>query len=226
MVSIMNKPTCLFSLALIAASFVFAADAQAEQIYEFAFEQSSYTVVEGSTVDITFLLRETVTNGDTARFAVGDNDGFFAFGVNADFSSFTGGAGSTVAATSDVAINAIFDDSTANDVALVGSTVDINGNSSNGNGIEIAETSPDVYELTLATLTVTAGELGSVTTFSLDDHTNTGGIFSLFADAFVIDSVATYGSTEVTVVSAIPEPASTLILVGVAGLGLVRRRRR
>ncbi len=222
----MNKPTCLFSLALIAASFVFAADAQAEQIYEFAFEQSSYTVVEGSTVDITFLLRETVTNGDVARLAVGGNDGLFAFGLNADFGSFTGGAGSTVASASDVAIEAIFDDAGANSVALVGSSVDVNGNTSNGNGIEIAATAPDVYELTLATLTVTAGDLGSVTTFTLDDHTNTAGIFSLFADAFVADSVAAYGSTEVTVVSAIPEPASTLILFGVATMGLVRRRRR
>ena len=222
----MKKPNSIFSFALVAAAFVFAVDSCNAQSYEFVFEQSDYTVTEGSTVDMTFLLRETVTGGETARLAVGGNDGLFTFGVNADFSSATGGAASTVASASDVAINAIFDDTAINSVALVGSSVDIFGATSNGStGLEVAPASPDVYEIELATITVTAGDVGSVTTYTLADHTNTAGIFSVFTDTFIADTIATYGSADVTV-TAVPEPTSALLLVGVAGMGLIRRRKR
>jgi len=219
----MKKPNNIFSLALLAIAFAFAGDVRA-QTYEIVFEQSNFNVFEGSTVDLDVLLRETVTGGTTARLESGNNDGLFSFAFNADFSATSGATGSTVASTADVLIEAIFDDTTFNDINLLGGSVDVVGVVDDTvDGIEVSETSPGVFEVSLATLTVTAGDADSVTTFSLADHTDNGDTF--FIDGFTADSTISYGSASVTVV-AVPEPASATMLIGLFGAGLMRRRKR
>ena len=225
MAKTMKKPNCVFSIAFAIAAFAVAASADAYQTYDFVFEQSNFNVTEGSTVDIDFLLRETITGGETARLAVGGGDGLFFYGVNADFSIFTGTAGSTVASDADVAINAIFDDPDSSVDLLAGSVDILGGTEDSDEGINVAPVSPNVFEVNLGTITVTAGDVGSVTTISLADHTNTAAVFTLFTDGTIIDDIATYGSTDVTVV-AVPEPTSALILAGIAGIGLIQRRRK
>lgn len=220
----MKKPKKIFLLALLATAFAFCSDARAQQSYEIVFGQSNYDVFEGSSVNVDVLLRETVTGGATARLASGNEDGLFAFAFNADFSSTTGATGSSVATTADVLIDAIFDDTTFNDVNLLGSSVDVTGVSSDTtDGVEVAETSPGVFEVPLATLVVTAGDLDSVTTFTLADHTNNGDTF--FIDGFTADPVINFGSSTVTVL-AVPEPGSAIVLAGLFGAGLLRRRKR
>lgn len=216
--------TKIFSIAFAVMAFCLVSKAEAQLSYEFRFGNSDYNVAPGSTVDIDFFLRETATGGSTPRLAPGNGNGLFSYGLNIDFSSFTGTAGSTIASDTDVAINAIFDDFTANDVTLVGSSADVTGVTTNANGEDGTEISTDVYEILLGTATVTAGDEGSVTTLTLADHTDTGGVFSTFADFFNVDAVATYGTANVNVV-AIPEPASGLILAGLAGVAMIRRRR-
>ena len=220
----MKKPNKIFLLALLAIAFAFTNDARAQQTYEIVFGQANYDVAEGSTVDLDVLLRETVSGGSIARLASGNDDGVFAFAFNADFSSTTGATGSTIASTADVLIDALFGDDSFNRIDLLGSTVDVVGVTENTtSGVEVSETSPGVFEVPLARLSVTAGDLDSITTFALADHTDNGDTF--FVDGFTADPVINYGSTTVTVV-AVPEPASATMLLGIFGVGLLRRRKR
>lgn len=217
----MNKILCTCLLAVSAVCFT-AVDAKA-QTYDLLFSQDDYSVFEGGTVDLTLLLRETVTGGQTARLAAGNDDGLFTWGVNVDFDTVSSGARSFVGSTSDVAINAIFDDTAASGVDLLGNSVDVTAATADPAGIDGTDLGGGIFELELATFTVTAGDLGSVTTFALADHTN-AAVDTIFGDATLIDTVANYGSASVTVV-AIPEPATaSLLLLGATGM-LVRRRK-
>jgi len=221
----MNTPTKIFTVAFAVFAALLTSDAQAQLSYEFYFDQANYTVAPGSTVDMDLFLRETSSGGSIPRLAVGNADGLFAFGVNVDFSSAVGGAASSIVSDADVAIDAIFDDFLANQVDDLGTSTDIFGAVQSVNGYENAETSPGVHEVHLATLTVTGGDDGSVTDFVIADHTDTAAAFTNFADFFVIDDIASYGSATVSVV-AIPEPATAMLLFsGLAGVGLLRRRR-
>lgn len=220
----MNTPTKIFTIAFAVFAALLTSEAQAQLSYEFYFDQANYNVLEGSNVDLDLFLRETATGGSTPRLEVGGDDGLFSYGVNVDFSSATGGAASTIAIDTDVAIDAIFDDTGSNDVDLLGSSADIFAATTNSNGYENSATSSGIHDVHLATITVTAGDAGSVTDFVIADHTDTAAAFTAFADFFTIDDIATYGSTTVTV-TAIPEPAAVMLLAGIAGVGMIRRRR-
>jgi len=220
----MNTPTKIFTIAFAVFAALLTSEAQAQLSYEFYFDQANYTVAPGSTVGMDLFLRETASGGSIPRLAVGNDDGLFAFGVNVDFSSAVGGAGSTIATDADVLIDVIFDDFLSNQVDDLGTSTDIFGAVTTVAGYENAETSPGVHDVHLATLIVTAGDDGSVTTFDIADHTDTAAAFTNFADFFVIDDIANYGSATVSVV-AVPEPAAAVLFASLAGFGMVRRRR-
>ena len=59
--------------------------------------------------------------------------------------------------------------------------------------------------------------------FPLHHHTNNGDTF--FIDGFTADPVINFGSSTVTVL-AVPEPGSAIVLAGLFGAGLLRRRKR
>lgn len=221
----MKKPVILNSIAMLfAIAFTFTAEVNAQQSYEFIFGQSNYDVTVGTTVDVDVFLRETVSGGSIARLADGGDDGLFGFAFNADFGTSTGGMGSTIVSSTDVLLNTIFDDTDFNNATIIGSSVDVIGQTTNTtSGIEVSPVSTGVFEVQLATLTVTAGDEGSVTTFTLADHLNNGD--TVFADLFTADPSLAFGSTSITVV-AIPEPASATILLGLFGAGFIRRRKR
>lgn len=196
----------------------------ADQIYDIDFDQSSYIVAPGGTIDVTILLRETVTGGDTARLAPGNNDGIFFMGVGLDFSSVASGPGSIIGAETDVTINPQFNDSFVNDIDLDlgASMLIVDAATTDPNGIEVGPVSANVYEVELATITFTAGALGSVTDLTLSDNPDLASL-TVFADSFVIDSIASYGSSSISVAT-VPEPTA-LGALGLIALGLLRRKR-
>ncbi|QEG22749.1 PEP-CTERM sorting domain-containing protein [Mariniblastus fucicola] len=222
----MNRSVKLFFLATF-ANFAGVAESKADQVYELVFEQPEYYVVEGSSVEVSIMLRETVTDGDVARLATGGFDGLVNFGICADFATSTGGAASTIESVSGVSLNPLFNDSLLNDLGILGDRLDLFGSTTNiFGGVEVGSDvgTPDVYELELATLLVDAGDVGNVTTYNLSDHENPL-LLSTFADGQLIDSVASYGGVNIFVTSAVPEPASATLLFGVGAALLLQRRR-
>ncbi len=218
----------IFTIAFAVAVSCLVSKSEAQLSYEFRFGASNYDVTPGSTVDIDFFLRETVSGGADSVLQPGNDDGLGSYGLNIDFSSIAGvGTGSTIACATDVVINTIFVDFIANDVTLLASSADVAGVTTDPNGEDGTLVSANIYEILLGTVTVTAGDEGTVTTFALSDHTDTATVFSTLIDDsnFIdIDATASYGSTTISVV-AIPEPAAAVILVGLAGFAAVRRRR-
>ena len=203
------------------------------QAYEFFFGQSSYAVDAGDTVDVTVFLRET-GNGSTPRLAPGGGDGLFSFDLTTDFSAFTGGSqGSSVNDTSDVTLNPEFSffNGEAADLTLADGSVRVQGTedfaaSDDGEfGVNGTLVAADVYELLLTTLTFTAGDSGTTTlVLSADLRPNGDPNETLFADQFQPSDAIFTGSQ--IVINAIPEPSSLMVLGGMFGGLILRRKRR
>ena len=219
--------------AALVLAIISSKTARAGVIYEIGFDSAVYNVNPGDSLDVQVLLRETVTDGDIARLAVGNFDGAISFGALVDYSTVAGGvSGATVGGAGDVTLNETdFDDVFFNDVSVdtVSKTISMAGFSTSLDGIEVAATAlgSGVYELELATINLTAsGVAGEQTTLSLLDL---DVLFddTVFNDFFAADADLIFGSATISNLSAVPEPGSCVVLAlcGVA-LGFRRRQRQ
>ena len=232
----------IVTITMMLFALTSAAPASADLFYDFVFDQNTYNANAGATVDVMVILRETATAGDTARLAPGDarggaaaGDGLFAFGLNVDFSSATGPPGSTVQTIDDVNLDPKFVHFSpkAGEVIVRAGDVDFEGTEDFiGNDADLMEGvtgnlisssgGTTIYELPLATLTFTAGAVGSNTTIAMSDNTSATSL-SFFADLTEIDATATYGTANIII--AVPEPGSLGILATLV-IGATLRRKR
>lgn len=217
-------------------------ESRAQNVYEFLFSQSTYTAANpGDTVPVSVILRETVSGGATARLAPGLDDGLISFAVQTLFGNVTGGPGSTVASAADVTSNPsptrFSTDEEIIEVLPTFLNIDSTESSAvagvvDGLGVNGVLTTPGVYELELFDVDFTAGAAGSVTTLELADLTAFDGFpfftptENFFADSLVIDTTATFGTSQIVVEgNAVPEPGSLLALGALMMGGMLRRRR-
>jgi len=105
---------------------------------------------------------------------------------------------------------------------------DLNNDLDGEDGISGTMVSANVYEAPLFLVEFAAGAAGSVTTLQLGDSTDSTQT-SFFAPPdeagrFEIDTVASYGSSQI-VVEGVPEPGSLLALSALMMGGMLRRRR-
>lgn len=214
----------------------FASESSAQNLYEFLFSQPTYTAVNpGDTVSATVLLRETVTDGSTPKLAPGGDNGIFFAALNMDFSSVTGGAGSTVTNAAPITFPTVeieLDSAGGGTPGLQvrGTDLDIRVTESLANdldggfGISGTQITPSVYEVELFSVEFNAGADGSVTGLRLGDSTEAAER-TFFADTVEIDEAATYGTSQIVVGATVPEPGSLLALGALMIGGMLRRRR-
>ncbi|QEG24152.1 PEP-CTERM sorting domain-containing protein [Mariniblastus fucicola] len=212
----------VFSLAIVA--LVACCSQGFAQTYSLGYDQTRYDVSPGDSVDVTLILTEEIADGETARLAGGGTDGLFAFGLGVDYSSFTGGAsGSTFGS---ITFNSDFLQSDPDFVQVFdsGSVVSFETSETSGQGVSGMMISPNEYQLELATLSFDAGAINSLTTLQLrtgEAPVTNPALF--FADGET--PAVGFGSTQIFV-NAVPEPGSAAILAIVAGVGVLRRRRK
>jgi hypothetical protein len=209
----------LFALVAIGTSHVNA------QTYTLGFDQAEYNVDPGATIDVTLVLTEEITGGETSRLDTAGS-GLFAFGLGVDYSAFTGAARGS--AFDSLIFNAEFlqndPDFTKIEDDTVNSIVSFETSETSGAGINGTSLSANLFELDLATLTFTAGDAASITTLQIGNGQSpitNPPIF--FADGSTPD--VAFGSGQI-IVSAVPEPGSAAILAVFACAGLMTRRRK
>jgi hypothetical protein len=202
----MHKAGMLLSVFVAALA---AAPGRADFMY--AFDQSSYTVATGQTVDVRVFLQETTS-------ALLSTDGLIAGGTRVNFS----GGSAAVLSSADILYNPAFDDpggpitSLSSGSAGLTELVDITTP-----GIKAVGGPP--FEVLLGTFQFTAGTSPGVTTLTV---TNFGGgiwNFTDFPSSEGLDPLIADGSATITVTSqavATPEPSS-LILVSSGAVALV-----
>jgi len=218
-----------FAFAVAACLVAFGSQLSA-QTYTVVFDQTDYQVAEGSTVDVQVFLREEITAMETARLAVGGNDGLFTFSTGIDLTGVTGAASG-----SDFNSLVLFpefsdvDAGSGEGVTLGTRVVSFEGAENFGIdpdmelGVNGQQVSSMVYEVELATLTFDAGDLNSVTTLQLQEHALASANPFFFADN--AQPAIAFGSSRITVVAAVPEPGSVAILGFMLGSALLRRKR-
>jgi hypothetical protein len=192
--------------------------------YSFGFDQPTYIVTPGGpAVSLQLRLTETTFDGDVPRLANGGDNGFFQFGLNVNYGTFTGAQSVFTSFTPfggglDQPGAPAIDTSVANNVKLQYFTTSLSGLEVGVFGANSTATA--VLGTFLFTNPVGLG----TTTLSLSDR-NPALPFqdNIFADGFVIDSVATYNSSNIT---AVPEPSSMVFAVVMTAAAAFRYRRR
>lgn len=224
----------MFRSTLCVAGFfiAFLGNAQlvrAELIYEIGFDQSSYFVDQGATLEVDLFLTERATDGETLRLANGGGDGLIALGGRLNYAD---GANTNVLrigtldtasgdATNPVAgvdVNSIFNDGNLVMVDNTIAQVDVSGAADPG--IEFASTATEL-QVRLATITFTAVGSPGETASLIYTPTGLDLIFSPF-------TVVTPDYLTATVtINGVPEPSAGMIVaMGVACAALRRRRNR
>ncbi|OYP38540.1 PEP-CTERM sorting domain-containing protein [Rhodopirellula sp. MGV] len=210
------------ALTLVGVLLLGASNSQADLIYDFRFDQSSYQAESGSTISVSVIFRETATFGEELRFA-SSALGLTSFGpVTLTYAPDAPEANVlNIASNSDIVINSDFTDTLPTEInngdfsaVLGGSTI---------SGIKIANNAIS-HEILVGTVTFqVVGNAGETAALSLSPTTELGTVF--FDDEFFPAGPVSFESAQFTV-TAIPEPSS---LLGLSALGLFaasRRRRR
>ena len=217
---------CLFTACLRADAAV---------IYSIGFDQASYNVTAGSTFDVKVIFRETVTDLDPAKLAVGAGDGLFSAGVKLNYGVVTGGtSGATV---NNVTLNdavGFFDDTGVNINIFDNSprTADLFGQSVNAaDGIEVADfpALSGVYSIELAIISFTSSIVDGETTFLSLSDLDSGLLDSVLADATELDNILIFGNAMIVNAgtAAVPEPSTSFALgAGILAYWFRRRGRR
>ncbi len=216
----------IFSIALL--TLATCGTSVVAQTYTLGFDEANYTVGAGDVVTAQVILTEQIMGTETARLAAGGDNGLFAFAADVDFSSFTGGSGSTFDTFA-------LEDTFAEGFAGSGEDVTVGPSNVSFEGTESFTNNPDgevgvggvaiddsTYVVVLGTFTFNAGAVGSVTTLQLGDHVSPAANQFLFGQGATPD--INFSSSIITV--AVPEPGSAAVLALLGCAGFMTRRRK
>jgi hypothetical protein len=181
----------------------------ARATYQFEFTDSSgvannsFSVVQGSTVDIRIYLQQTGT--DTGLTTSGLNSGGVGLTYNQAIASVTA-----------ITPNPTFN----NNSFFIGTGTSANPSTLNVSqdvgGIVAATSGPDANRILLGTFRFTGVSAGTTLTLTVDPHSGIDD--NVLANGTVLDGLIANASAAITVTTPVPEPG-TLILTGLLGLG-------
>lgn len=211
-------------VAVLAWLLFFSGTARAAPIYSYVFDQPSYVVPAGGTVDVQVFLQETLTAPlDRSLLAT---EGLFSAGVRIRFDlPPVPPKPSQVVSLADIVANPAFDDPFGSLRVLVpGSSAGLAENVTllSPAGV-LATGGPSVFQLLLGTFRFTAGDMDEVTVLQATDLSPLNETVT-FRTATVLDGQINVGQATIRVV--IPEPAGLVLFVtGTLGLMVWQWRR-
>lgn len=224
----------LLSVFLLSVAVYSSASAQT---YTLGFDQTRYDVAVGAIVDVNLVLTEEITAGQTSRLAAGGDDGLFAYSADTDFTNFNGSARgiSFLSAVPDELFTIVNDDTRGvivgpSNVSFEGVEDFVSNDSDMELGVGGTMVSENVYSIELATLSFNADVDDTATLLELGPHVSGDQFFFLFADDFVPEIIYTQsqiviGDEAEAFRLSVPEPGSAAILLLVAGIGILKRRK-
>lgn len=210
--------------------------------YFYVSGQASYTgVTPGSTITAVLYLQEVNSDASTNSLLTSE-DGLAGAGVSVAYSSSSGGGVTTITGVSPnsgsptTGFDSILDQSYTSTSGAVLEQV----NFSDSDGVAAGAQSNGVSDVFLATLTLHASSTpGQTTTFIVGAYDPNNGNTVTFNSGYDLDNnsdplnppgaselYSSAAPTDFSVTTAVPEPATTLLLVTVSGLMLARRKRR
>ncbi|TWU48670.1 PEP-CTERM motif protein [Rubripirellula tenax] len=211
----------LLFVFVILASTSFASS-QADLIYDFRFDQSSYSAEAGSTFSVDIIFRETATEGENLMFFTAPT-GLTSLGPVRVTYQPVGPATDVlqVADEADIEVGGLFTGLSFKLIDNPNFVSEVGGE--NSSGIKIGSNAT-FHEVNLATITFTVvGAPGQSSLLGLNPN-DFGEVF--FNNEIFPAATASFGSATFSVV-AVPEPSS-IAMVGfaIAAGGLQWRRRR
>lgn len=204
------------------------------QSYWVGFDSIRYDGDIDSTIDVTVLLFEEISNGTDSRLAPGGDNGLFAFSAGVSYSSAAGGDGVTF---DSFALHPYFETGFAgsgDDLTDNGSVVAFEGTENftvndhdNEDGVSGFQVDANLWAVKLGTISFAPGDDSTVTTLVAQPHPDPEALPLLFADDFqVVGSAWSSGSSSSAQIriGVVPEPGSASILA-LSLLGFVVRRK-